>query len=209
MSIENINKQPTIVFDLGGVLIDWNPRYLYRKMFDGNDAEMNKFLTNVCPLSWNAKQDEGRSFSDGIAERIHLFPEYAPFIEAYFGRWQEMLHGSILGTVHILSTLREQGYHLCALSNWSAETFPVAFQRFEFLSWFDEIVISGQEKMAKPNAEIYELLLSRINRHAEQCLFIDDSEQNILAANQLGFQTIHFSSPEHLLAELSTRNVLL
>ena len=201
----NNNEQLAIVFDLGGVLIDWNRQYLYRGMFDGDEAELNNFLTTVCPLEWNAKQDAGRSFAEAIAERVHLFPEYTPYIQAYFSRWQEMIGGEITGTVHVLSALRDKGYPLYALSNWSAETYPLVRKRFEFFNWFREVILSGEEKIAKPDPAIYNILLHRINREAQQCLFIDDSEQNILAAKQLGFQTILYSSTEALYSELIGR----
>lgn len=201
----NNNEQLAIVFDLGGVLIDWNRRYLYRGLFDGDEVELNNFLTNICSLEWNAKQDAGHSFTEAIAKRIQLFPEHAPYIQAYFSRWEEMIGGEITGTVHVLSALRDKGYPLYALSNWSAETYPLVYKRFEFLSWFREVVLSGEEKMVKPDPAIYKLLLHRINRKAQQCLFIDDSEQNILAAKELGFQTILYSSPKALYSELVDR----
>lgn len=201
-------KQPAVVFDLGGVLIDWNPRHLFEKMFNGNEAEMDYFLTVVCPLEWNEEQDAGRPFAEAIAERSEMYPQYAPYIHAYHGRWIETIRGEMLDTVAVLAELRDGGYPLYALSNWSAETFPLVKSRFEFLSWFDEIVISGQVKMAKPETAIFEYLLQRISREAEDCLFIDDNERNILAATRFGFQTIHFSTADHLRSELRERSLI-
>jgi len=209
MPIVYQNKKPAIIFDIGGVLVDWNPTYLYRQMFEEDEAELDYFLTVVCSPEWNAKQDAGHSFSEAIAERIKIFPEYTPYIRAYYTRWEEMVKGEITSTVNILSALRDKGYHLYALSNWSAETYPLIYRRFEFLNWFDEVVISGQVKMAKPDPAIFKLLLRRINRQAQQCLFIDDSEQNILAASRLGFQTIHFSSSGRLYSDLCDRKLTI
>jgi len=207
MSQGNHSTQPTIVFDFGGVLIDWNPENLYRKMFNGDEATMEYFLSVVCPLEWNEQMDAGRPFADAIEERIHLFPEYEPYIRAYYGRWIEMVQGEFSGTVKILSALRSTGYSLFALSNWSIETFPLVKERFDFLNWFEEIILSGEVKLAKPDPAIYELLLQRVNRPAEQCLFIDDNERNIAAAQKLGLQTIHFSTPERLYTELAERKI--
>jgi 2-haloacid dehalogenase len=202
------DKQPTIVFDFGGVLMDWDPRYLFKDMFNDNEIEMEYFLQVVCSQEWNRNQDAGYPFAKAIEERIELYPAYKPYIQAYHDRWIEMISGPIPGTVEILTTLRKAGYHLCALSNWSADTFPLVHERFEFLSWFDEVVISGSEKMIKPDPGIYKLLLSRINREAHQCLFIDDVEANILAASHLGFQTIHFTSPGGLRDALGEMGLL-
>lgn len=202
------NKQPAIIFDLGGVLIDWNPRHLYRQLFNGNETKMDYFLTIVCSQEWNSKQDAGYPFSQAVADRIKLFPEYEPYIRAYFSRWEEMIKGEIKGTVKLLSNLRDNGYHLYALSNWSAETYPLIYKRFNFLSWFEEVVISGQVKMIKPNASIFNLLLNQINFSAQECLFIDDSDKNIETANRLGFQTIQFYSPDHLNLELCKRGLI-
>ncbi len=208
MSKDKQNKKPIIVFDLGAVLIDWNPRYLYTKMFPNNETEMEYFLAVVCPSAWNVKQDEGRPLSEATAERIALYPEYENYIRAYYGRWEEMVDAAIPGTVKILAALRDAGYRLTALSNWSAETYPLVYKRFEFLSWFDTVVLSGAEKVAKPDPAIYEILLHRINATAADCLFIDDSEPNIAAATRLGFQTIHFTSPERLHSDLCERKIL-
>ena len=200
--------KPTIVFDLGAVLIDWDRRNLYEKLFNGRAAELDYFLDNVCTLSWNAEMDAGRPFAEAVAAKIVEFPQYEPYIAAYHTRWEEMTVGPISGTVEIFAELRQAGYPTAALSNWSAETFPLVQPRFEFLNWFDEIVLSGEVKVNKPDPAIYHILLERINRQPQECIFIDDSAANIEAAQQLGFQAIHFQSPAQLRQDLIQLGVL-
>ena len=201
-------KQPAIIFDLGGVLIDWNPRHLFKPIFDGRDEELDYFLSVVCPQSWNAEQDRGRSFKAAVEERCQLFPDYTPYIQAYHLRWGEMVKGPIEETVEILHRLKEQDHALFALSNWSAETFSLVHERFDFFTCFDDMVISGDVKMIKPDPEIFQLLLKRIDRKADACLFIDDSAENIETAEQLGFETFHFTGAKDLLADLLRRGIL-
>ncbi len=189
--------QPVIVFDLGGVLLEWNPRYLYRKIFQ-EEGVMERFLTEVCTQDWNVQQDAGRPFAEAVALLVAQHPHHAAEISAYYERWDEMVPWAIEGTVEILAAVRRAGYPLAALSNWSAETFPLMQDRFEFLGWFDTIVLSGEERCVKPDPQIYRILLQRLNRPADACIFIDDSEKNVVAARQLGIQAIHFQSPAHL-----------
>ncbi len=196
-----------LVFDLGGVLIDWNPMYLYRKLIDDED-EIDIFLAEVCNSKWNVKQDAGRSLADATAERIALFPEKKALIEAFYDRWEEMLGGEIGETVEILRELKSNGETLYALTNWSGETFPIAQERFDFLQWFDGTLVSGVEKMAKPDPAIFHLLLKRYELRAQDCLFIDDSETNIEAAARIGFETHRFKSPAGLRQELVAANLL-
>lgn len=196
-----------IVFDLGGVLIDWDPRYLYRKLFNGDEAAMEQFLTDVCNSDWNAKQDEGRSFAEAIGQLLPKHSEQRELIHAYFDRWPEMIAGAVEGTVEILAELKRAGYPLYALSNWSAETYPHARRRFEFLSWFDRVVISGEIRLVKPRREIFDHLLEKIGRRAGECVFIDDSIANVNAAIDAGFDAIHFRSPEQLRGELVRREI--
>jgi 2-haloacid dehalogenase len=187
-----MNKQPnTLVFDIGGVLIDWNPRHLYRMLFD-NEVEMEKFLQNVCSPAWNLKQDAGRSFAEATAELIQQHPEHAELIEAYDTRWEETISGAIEPTVKVLEGLRENGHELYGLSNWSKEKFAIVKDRFTFLSYFEDIVVSGEVGLIKPDPKIFKLFLKRSCRNAEDCLFIDDSQVNIAAAETLGFYTILF-----------------
>ncbi|QXV66378.1 HAD family phosphatase [Mucilaginibacter sp. 21P] len=198
----------TIIFDLGAVLIDWNPHYLYRTLFD-SEEEMIHFLANIATSDWNEEQDAGRSLEEGTEMLVKRFPDHEANIRAFYGRWNEMLGGAFDDTVAILKKLKESGkYKVYALTNWSAETFPVALERFEFLSWFDAIVVSGTEKMRKPQPEFYQLLLSRYNVKPNEALFIDDNKRNILAAEQLGIRSIHYQSSEQLTTELQQLNIL-
>ena len=196
-----------LVFDLGGVLIDWNPRYLYRKLID-DEGDINLFLSEVCNSEWNVKQDAGRALAEATAERIALFPEKKSLIEAFYDRWEEMLGGEINETVEILRELKNKGKSIYALTNWSGETFPIAEERFDFLQWFDGTLVSGIEKMVKPDPAIFHLLLKRYELRAEDCLFIDDSKTNIEAAARIGFETHHFKSAAGLRQELIAANLL-
>ena len=197
-----------VVFDLGGVLIDWNPRFLYSKLFHGDDARMERFLATVCTQSWNELHDRGKSFSENIAELCNRHPEHGDMIRAYGARWPEMLNGPIQGTVELLAQLAQRDRGLFALTNWSAETFPIAQARYDFLKWFDGIIVSGQEGVAKPDAEIFRILLDRFGLTAATTLFIDDTTVNIKGARMLGFQALHFLSPEALHPELAARGLL-
>ncbi len=196
-----------IVFDLGGVLIDWNPRYLYRKVFS-TEKEMDWFLTNVCTSQWNTQQDAGRPFEQGIKLLEDKFPEYKFAINFYYSRWEEMLGGEIAGSVEILRELKNRGYRVYALTNWSAETFPIAQKNYDFLKWFDGIVVSGEEKLVKPDPVIYSRLLERYQLKAPNCVFIDDNAANISKAADLGFETILFTDPEALRSTLVSRAIL-
>ncbi|HEX7025959.1 MAG TPA: HAD family phosphatase [Gammaproteobacteria bacterium] len=202
------SKEPAIIFDLGGVLIDWNPRYLYRKIFKDDEAGMEYFLKHICSPDWNVRQDAGRPFREATEELIAIYPEHKECIEAYFSRWPEMVADALWDTVAILKTLKDKGYSLHALSNWSAETFPLVSRRFEFLGWFETILLSGEERLVKPEPRIFELMLKRIGRKAEQCIFIDDARANIAAAQELGFCAIPFTSPDQLNAELSRMGLI-
>ena len=197
-----------IIFDFGGVLIDWNPRYLYRKLFDGNSNAMERFLTDIGFMEWNLQQDKGRSFAVAVAELSERFPAYADLIKAYDQRWEESLAGPIQSTVNLLHSLEQVGYRLYGLSNWSAEKFQIVRPKYEFFNWFETIVVSGEAKLVKPDPRIYTLFLERIGWTAEECLFIDDSRANIATADQLGFKTIWYESPEQLKAELFHLNIL-
>ena len=198
-----MGKQITsVVFDLGGVLIDWNPRYLYRDLFAGNDIAMEEFLSTICTQTWNEKQDAGRSFADGAAELKEIHPEKSSLIDAWHPGFDKMLAGPITGTVDILNELHKQGAPLYALTNWSAETFPLALNRFDFLGKFKGIVVSGHEKVAKPDRRIFDLIAERYDLKPSSTLFIDDNPPNIATAKALGFTAIHFTSPENLRAEL-------
>lgn len=198
----------TIIFDLGAVLIDWNPHYMYRTLFT-NEQEMIDFLANICTSDWNEEQDAGRSLQDGTDLLVAQFPEHEANIRAFYSRWIEMLGEPFYGTVEIFKQLKESGkYKIYALTNWSAETFPMAQERFDFLNWFDGIVVSGTEKMRKPTPAFYQILLDRYNVKAGDALFIDDNYRNILAAEKMGIKSIHFTSAEALEVELKELEVL-
>lgn len=197
------NNIKTIIFDLGGVLIDWNPEYLYRKIFDNDESKMEWFLTEICPYSWNENQDAGKSWPLAIEEKVAEHPQYREWIEAYYYRWEEMLGGSLQGTIEILKKLIDsKKYQILALTNWSADTFPKALQHFEFLHWFDGIVVSGEENTRKPFHDIYQILFERYNVTPSEAIFIDDNTKNIEAGNELGLNCINFKSPADLAEEL-------
>ncbi|MBA6153644.1 HAD family hydrolase [Gelidibacter maritimus] len=194
-----MKKIETIIFDLGGVLIDWNPEYVYLDVFDGDREKMQWFFDHVCTHDWNENQDAGYPLQKATEDRVALFPEYEELIRMFYGRWEEMLGGAIEGTVQILKKLIDsKQFQIVALTNWSHETFPIALERFDFLHWFEGILVSGEEKTRKPFKDIYELTLERYNIDAERSVFIDDNLRNIVAANEMGINTIHFKSPEKL-----------
>jgi 2-haloacid dehalogenase len=203
-----MKKFDSIIFDLGGVLIDWNPRYLYRTIFD-DEKKMNDFFTDVCTSDWNEEQDGGRSLKDATDELVGRFPEHKENIRAYYGRWEEMLKGPIEGTVEVLKEIRDSNnVKLYALTNWSSETFPVALDRFDFLHWFHGRLVSGEEKIRKPHRQIYELLIDRFNITPSSAIYIDDNQRNLAAPKELGMETIHFISPEQLKEDLVKFGVL-
>jgi 2-haloacid dehalogenase len=192
----------TIIFDFGGVLLEWDPRHLYKRYFPGQTQAMDQFLDEISFYQWNAQQDQGRSFSEAIATHSEKFPHYASLIQAYYNHWEDSITGAIPGTVDILHRLKQKGYPLYGLSNWSAETFPRARYKYPFFDLFDEIILSGDVKLIKPDPAIFALLLSKIRYTAPECLLIDDSLPNIETANKLGFANIHYTSPDQLQFEL-------
>ncbi|MFD2574252.1 HAD family hydrolase [Spirosoma soli] len=197
----------TIVFDFGGVLIDWNPRYLYRKLI-ADEQQMEWFLSNVCTDEWNVQQDKGRSFAEATSVLQNQFPDHKDLIAMFYGRWEEMLNGEISESVAILRELKDKHYKLYGLTNWSTESFPIAKERYEFLNLFDGILVSGEEKLIKPDPAIFHLLLKRYNLTPETCVFIDDNLNNVKAASSLGFTAIHFQSGALLRDKLVELNVL-
>lgn len=197
----------TIIFDLGGVLLDWDRRHLYQKIFT-DPNELDHFLENVCSREWNAAIDVDKSFQDAMDELSLKFPEYEEQIKLYYPRWEEMIGGEIPGTVEILRELKENGYPLAALSNWSSETFPRVKDQYEFLSWFSPLMISGYIGYKKPDPEPFHILLHELGQDAGNCLFIDDMEDNIREARRLGFEVIQFTSPEKLRQELENQDYL-
>ena len=197
----------SVVFDLGNVLIDWDPRYLYRKLFQ-TDEEVEWFLENICDHDWNLKHDSGQLFSKGILEKSQKYPEYSELIHAWYQRWEEMLGGPIDESVQVLSELKGKRLLLYILSNWSAETYPIAEERFDFLSWFDGKIISGEAGIVKPDLEIYKLLINRHDLNPQHTVFIDDKEENIRAAELLGIHGIHFQNASKLRKDLQMLKLL-
>jgi 2-haloacid dehalogenase len=196
------------VFDLGGVVIDWNPRYLYRKLFDGNETAMESFLSTVCTPEWNEQQDAGRSFAEGCASLKQLHPEKAEFIDAWFQRYDEMLGGEIPGTVDVLRELRSRNVPIYALSNWSAETFPIAVRRFECLSWFNGVLLSGAVRLLKPDRRIFERFLATFPIEPKRAIYIDDRSENVEAAMAFGMRGVVFRDARALRAELTQVGLL-
>jgi 2-haloacid dehalogenase len=193
---------------LGGVLIDWNPRYLYRSLFDGDDVAMERFLTEVCSPAWNVRQDAGRPWAEAIHELTARFPEERERIAAYRGRWEEMLGGAIEPTVEILSDLRRRGVRLLALSNWSSDTFAVARPRYPFLEWFEGLLISGDVGLAKPDPAIFHELIDRFGLDPAATVYIDDAAANVAAAAALGMAAVRFEDAASLRAALERMGLL-
>ncbi len=197
----------TIVFDLGNVLIDWNPHHLYTRLIP-DEEERNWFLDNICTMDWNEEQDKGRSLQEGTELLVKKFPEHEPSIRAYYTHWEEMLGEPVAGTVEIFRRLKQGGdMKFYALTNWSAETFPIALERYDFLHWFDGRVVSGEEKTRKPFENIYQALIDRFGIDPSRAVFVDDNARNLVPAKALGFHTIHFRSPEQLRNELQLLGV--
>jgi 2-haloacid dehalogenase len=200
-------QRRVVVFDLGGVLLEWNPRHLYRKLFADEDA-MEEFLARVCTTEWNERQDAGRPFAEAVAELAPAHPDKLHLINAWHERFGEMIPDAIHGTVEILRELKSRSVPVYALSNWSAETFPSQRERFAFLAWFDGIVVSGHEGCMKPDERIFRILLERYGLAADETVFIDDNPKNARAASALGIHGIHFQSPDKLRRELTALGLL-
>jgi len=198
----------TVIFDLGGVLIDWDPRHLYRKLFPGDEAAMEDFLATVCTHEWNRCQDAGRSFAEGARFLKAEHPDKAELIDAYGIRFDEMIAGPIGGSIAILAELRDRGAPLFGLTNWSAETYPAALQRFEFLRWFKGILVSGEVGLIKPDPRIFRLLIERFGIDPQRAVYVDDVEANIAAAEPFGIHAIHFTTPARLREELVALRLL-
>ena len=204
----NSARRRVVVFDLGGVLLQWDPRHLYRKLFPGDEAAMESFLAEVCTVEWNERQDAGRSFADATAELMPKHRDKRHLIEAWSHRFGEMIPGALEGTVQIVGELKQRGVPLYGLTNWSSETFPSQRVRFPFLDWLDGIVVSGDEGVIKPDPRIFRILLDRYRVAADEAVFIDDNPKNAQAANALGIHGIHFQSPAQLRRELVSLDLL-
>ena len=198
-----------IIFDLGGVLIDWNPDYVFLSAFKDDRVKLKEFYEKVCTFEWNENQDAGYSINKATEDRIKIFPEYEDQIRMYYGRWEEMIGGEITEVVRILKNIvRENKFRVLALTNWSAETFPIALKKFDFLHLFEGIVVSGTEKTRKPFSDIYKIILNRYNLIASESIFIDDNIRNIKAANKFGIKTIHFKNPLKLKSDLKKIGII-
>lgn len=191
-----------IIFDFGKVLLEWNPRHVYQRYFPNDPEGIERFLQEVNFAAWNLQQDKGRPFAEGIAVLSRQFPHYSHLIQAYLDDWIYSVVGPISGTVSILKRLKQAGYPLYGLSNWSAETFPHARAKYDFFDLFDGIILSGDVGLVKPDPQIYQITLNRIGRLARECIFIDDAVPNIEQAQKLGFVTILFEAPRQLEASL-------
>lgn len=199
-------KLQNIIFDFGGVLIDWNPAYLYSNVFE-TEEEMNYFLDNICRYEWNLLQDAGRPVSEATMLLQKEHPKYSEQIAYYYGRWEEMLGGIIEENVNLIKPLKKR-YKLYGLTNWSAETLPIAMDKYSFFKDLDGIVVSGDEKIVKPDPKLYEILLNRYNIDAESSLFIDDNLDNIKTADKMGFKTLHFTEKVNLEKLLRSEKIL-
>jgi 2-haloacid dehalogenase len=202
------SKIDTIIFDLGGVLVDWNPKYLYEKIFDSQE-EVEWFLNNVCTSDWNIEQDAGRTIEEANALKIAEFPDYEKFINMFYERWDEMFSGPIQESVKIQQKLiADKNYKVYALTNWSAEKWELGKQLFPFFNDFEDVVVSGQENTRKPFDDIYQLILKRYSIIPENSVFIDDNFENTLGSSRNGIHSIHFKSPEQLKSDLKKLNVI-
>jgi 2-haloacid dehalogenase len=197
-----------IIFDFGNVLVEWNPRYVYNRYFPNDPESMELFFKEVDFMGWNAHQDKGRSFKEGVADISAQFPQYTHLFQAYHDHWKDSIGKAYWGTVEIMRQLKVLGYPLYGLSNWSAETFPHVLEKYDFFELLDDMVISGAVGYVKPEPEIYHIMLEKIGRPARECLFIDDSLPNIHQANTMGFKTIHFTTPERLKAGVTQLGLL-
>jgi len=201
------NLAKTIIFDFGNVLCLWDPHQVYKDLFPNNQA-IDAFLKEINFSAWNLEQDKGRSFAEGVAVLSAQFPHHSHLIQLYDEHWEDSIVGSIEGTVELVYRLKQAKYPLYLLSNFSSEKFALMRQRHDYLQLFDDIIVSGEHKLIKPDPAIYHLTLKRINRAAHECIFIDDSLPNIEVAHNLGFETIHFKSPPQLEADLRRLHIL-
>ena len=199
---------PALVFDFGGVLIEWDPHQLYRPFFGNDDAAIDRFMQEINFREWNLQQDGGRSFDEGVAVLSAQFPQHAHLIRAYHEHWADSIVGPIAGTENILHACQAAGYALYGLSNWAQEKFDLVRPRYDFFNCFDDILISSTVNLVKPDPRIFDIFLKRIGRRAENCIYIDDSAANVATADRLGFITIQFESSAQLAAELDRLNVI-
>jgi len=197
----------TLIFDFGGVLVNWDPHRVFQKYFPDAQA-IDRFLAEIDFSAWNLQQDKGHPFAQAVADLSAQFPQYAHLIHAYDEEWEESITGVIPGTVELLHRLKAAGYPLYGLTNWNVEKFSIVRHKYACFDLFDDIVVSGEVKLIKPDSAIFQLLLQKINRLPQECVMIDNTLKNIEAARKMGFATIHFTSPAQLAVELRRLNVL-
>jgi 2-haloacid dehalogenase len=198
----------TIIWDLGGVLIDWSPRYVFNESYFESEEKREYFFTHICSNDWNEEQDAGRSIVEATQELVNQFPEWESAIRDYYGRWTEMLKGPIHETVDLFRQLKDSGkFKMYALTNWQANLFDIALVRYNFLHWFDGRVVSGEEKTRKPFPEFYQRLLDRYQVNPATALFIDDNLRNVKAAEALGIRSIHFENTRQLRQHLEQKGI--
>ena len=197
-----------IIFDFGGVVINWDPRRVFRKFFPEGEQAMENFMREIGFSEWNLRQDEGYPFEQAVHDLSAQFPQYAHIIRAYDVDWEESITGIIPETVELLRRLKEAGYRLYGLTNWNHAKFSLVRNKYEFFSLFEEIIVSGEVKLIKPDPAIYRLLMERIHLRPRDCLMIDDSAGNVTASQNIGFRTIHYTSPDQLEAELHRLDLL-
>ena len=202
------NNIDTIIFDLGGVLVDWKPEYVYRKIFKNDEEKVQWFLNTVCTSEWNMQQDAGRTIKEAEKIKIDEFPEYKDLITLYYKEWPNMFSGPIKENVELFKKLKSsENYKIYALTNWSAEKWDIALELFPFFNEFDGTVVSGLVKTRKPFPEIYKILLNKFNIEPENAIFIDDNNDNILAAKALKINGIHFKNHKQLIRKLKYFNI--
>jgi len=197
------NNIDTIIFDLGGVLVDWKPEYVYRKIFNDDEEKVQWFLNTVCTSEWNMQQDAGRTIKEAEKIKIDEFPEYKDLITLYYKEWSNMFSGPIKENVELFKKLKSSGnYKIYALTNWSAEKWDKALELFPFFKEFDGVVVSGQEKIVKPSEKIYKIILNKFQINPDKAVFIDDNFKNSEAAKKLGIHGIHYKTHNDLINHL-------
>ena len=197
-----------VIFDFGGVLINWDPHVLFNKYFPDDIQAIDHFLAEINFSAWNLSQDKGYPFSQAVKDLSAQFPQYAHLIRAYDVEWEESITGTIPGMIEILQRLKAAGYNLYGLTNWSAEKFCIVRYKYEVFDLFEDIMVSGEVNLIKPDPAIFNLLLQKIQRQPQECLLVDDSEQNLETAQKMGFFTCHFTSPAQLEFQLQQMGVL-
>ena len=189
------------LFDLGGVFFDWSPKYFYQNIFSSN-VDMDFFLSNICNQEWNNKQDQGRSIQKAVNELVNKHPDFSDQIAMYYKNHRKMIKGLFQPSIDILLHLKKYNFECYVLSNWSSETFKGMVEEYAFLKKFDGIIISGNEKLVKPDYKIFELAISRFNLIPKETVFIDDKKENIESAKKLNFHTIHLIEPKNIRKEV-------